>query len=105
VGAERKLSPKVTIYGSFWTDFSTRNDGSTSNLTVSDWDLFHFMGGSAFDVLGFPITFGMGYSFGNRSGVQRRAGNDPEFDSVAQELLRNQEFSYSSFRWILGFSF
>jgi hypothetical protein len=63
------------------------------------------MGGSSFDVLGFPITFGMGYSFGNRKGGQRQAVNDPEFDSIAQELLRNREYSYSSFRWILGFSF
>jgi hypothetical protein len=105
VGAERKLSSKVTLYGSFWTDFSARKDESTSNLSVSDWDLFHFMGGASFDILGFPITLGMGYSFGNKTGGRRREVNDPYFDSISQEFLFDRGSSYSSFRWLLGFSF
>ena len=105
VGAERVLSKNFTLYGSFWTDFSSRKDGSTTNLSVSDWDLFHFMGGTSFQALGFPITIGMGYSFGSKQGRQRQSVNDPEFDNIAQEYLGDLDYSYSGFRWILGFSF
>jgi hypothetical protein len=105
VGAEQVLSPTFTLYGSFWTDFSARTDGTTTNLSVTDWDLFHFMGGATFAAIGFQFSLGMGYSFGSEEGMPRQRTAGPAIQDIAGRYLSDLDYSYSSFKWILGFSF
>ena len=105
VGAERALSRTFTLYGSFWTDFSALKEGNTSNLSVTDWDLFHFMGGTTFTAIDLQFTLGVGYSFGSKKEGRRQYIDDPTLNNIAQEFLSDLESTYSSLKFVLGFSF
>jgi len=105
VGVEHSLSDKFTLYGSFWTDYSARKEGSISNLSVTDWDLFHFMGGTTFTAFGSQFTFGMGYAYGNHTGKDQQTPDDPTLGNIAREYFSDLQYTYSSFKWVLGFSF
>ena len=73
-----------------------------------DWDIFHFMGGTTISFKNSQLTLGMGYGFGNRALNPEEgglSGNDPAVKSVAREYFGGAEYSYSSFIWVIGFSF
>jgi hypothetical protein len=105
VGAERALSRTFTLYGSFWTDFSARKEGSSTNLSVTDWDLYHLMAGTTFTAVGMQFTLGVGYSFGSQTEGPRPSGDDPAVKSVSREFFSDLEYKYSSLKFVLGFSF
>ncbi len=105
LGLEQILSPSLTLYGSFWTDFSAHKPNSTSNLSVTDWDIYHIMTGSTFTFLKSQWTLGVGYSYGARSAFTGDRAQSPGLRLIAQRFFKEAGFSYSSFRWILGFSF
>jgi hypothetical protein len=105
VGAEHHLGKRFTLYGSFWMDFSSRKDGSSSNLSVSDWGLYHFMGGTTFEALGSQFTLGVGYAYGSRKQKNGQLYSDSSLGNIANAVFSDLKYSYSSFRWILGFSF
>jgi hypothetical protein len=105
LGIEQRLSRRITAYGSGWTDFSARKPGSTANLSVSDWDIFNFMGGGTLTYTNFELTFGVGYSFGGRGMREQRAVIPGEFRSFVQTFLEGVEYDYRSLKAVLGFSF
>ena len=105
LGVEHALSRKFTLYGSFWTDYSARKDESTTNLSVTDWDLFHFMGGTTFTAFGSQITLGIGYAHGSKKEDQQPALDDPTLANIAKNYFSDLQYTYSGFKWVLGFSF
>ena len=105
VGVEHTLSQKFTLYGSFWTDFSARKEESNTNLSVTDWDLFHFMFGTTFTALGSQFTVGMGYARGSKTEDQQQPADDPTLGDIARLYFSDLKYSYASLKWIIGFSF
>ncbi len=106
VGVEQVLSDHFSLYGSFWTDFSSQVKDTTTNLSVTEWDLYHIMGGTTFTVLGSQITLGMGYGFGKRTlDAGNKSIDDPTLKDIADNVFGELEYSYTSFKWVLGFSF
>jgi len=60
-----KLNDKVSLAGSFITDFSSNDRNSPSNLSLSKWDIYHLSAGSYFKIGTTEITIGLSYSFGS----------------------------------------
>jgi len=65
VGIEQHIRPWLKAYGSFITDRSAAVDDLFTTVAVSNWDLYHVMGGTAFTFYGNDITLGVGYSWGD----------------------------------------
>lgn len=108
LGGEHHLSSNFTLYGSFWTDFTSSKHDSATNLSIMDWDIYHFMGGTTISFKNSQLTLGMGYGYGSRPlspGEGSLAGADPTARSVSGRFFKEMEYSYSSFVWVLGFSF
>ncbi len=108
LGVEHQLSSSFTLSGSFWTDFTSRSSDSTGNLSIMDWDIYHFMGGTTISLKNFQVTLGMGYGYGSRALDAEQGslqGADSGVESVAREFFSGAEYSYSSFVWVVGFSF
>ncbi|MFA9453591.1 MAG: OmpP1/FadL family transporter [Candidatus Aminicenantaceae bacterium] len=108
LGGEHSLNANFTLYGSFWTDYTSRIPDSATNLSIMDWDIYHFMGGTTISFKNSQLTLGMGYGYGGRSlspGEGSLAGANPIAKSVAKMFFGELGYSYSSFVWVIGFSF
>jgi hypothetical protein len=103
IGLEQTFNEDVTVYASFSTDFSSKKDGSTANLSVSDWDIFNVMMGSAFRVMKARFTLGVGLGWGSE--VQGTGEPIPVGRDAGLELMRQATFDYRMYKFILGFSF
>ena len=66
LGVEQKVSRKFTLYGSFWSDYSARKGQTSTNLSIADFNLYHFMGGTTFTAFNAQFTLGIGYAFGHK---------------------------------------
>ncbi len=64
-GYEKLFKNGNRAYGSFRSDFSAAPDQGKSNLTVTDWDLWHLGGGLSFGVGKTAMTLGAIFAFGN----------------------------------------
>lgn len=105
LGIEYTFNPKLKTYSSFTTDFSARRPGSDTNLSVTDWNIYHIMGGTTFTIKHYSFTLGLGYSFGDRLTRQK---SEPIPLSVQERLIGiidQLEFSYSNFKFLFGFAF
>jgi hypothetical protein len=103
VGLEHSFKETFQIYGGFATDYSARKEGTTTNLSITDWDIYSITGGAAFSYKRFQATLGLGYSWGS-SPRQR----DPVFDpgsGDAAGLVDGAGFEYKNFKALLGFAF
>ncbi len=103
IGMEHSFRETFQIYGGFATDFSARKDGTDTNLSITDWDIYSILGGAAFSYNRFQVTLGLGYAWGHnqrkrQSVVDTRSGDGTGFVDGA-------EFEYRNFKGILGFAF
>jgi hypothetical protein len=103
VGMEYQLSDQWHLFGSFATDFSAATANSTSNHSLSSWNLYHLTGGAAFKISGLDLTAGLGHSFGNEDGELL------EDTVVGGQVIGAGpiagRFSYRAWRLIIGFAF
>jgi len=105
IGLEYAHSLRFKSYISYTTDRSARRPGTETNLSVTDWDIHNLFAGAEVAVKNSALTFGLGYSFGNREVGTRpkildREGLDELWDPFA--ALR---FRYASYKLIVGFAF
>lgn len=103
VGLEQTLSEDVKAYASFHTDFSAKKEGSLTNLSVSDWDIYNVMVGSSFRVVKSRFTLGLGLGWGSQrhgTGEPIPIGGD---DGIT--LVKEATFDYRMYKFVLGFSF
>lgn len=102
-GLEQTLSENVRAYASFSTDFAARKKGTTTNLSVSDWDIYSIMVGSAFRVLKARFTLGLGLGWGSKV----HGTGDPVVIGGSDRvvLIRQATFEYRMYKFVLGFSF
>ncbi len=68
VGFEHDLQSNLTLFGSFFTDFSGRPPPDEEFRTeFASWDLYHITGGVDFDLLGSNFTLGLQYMRGEEA--------------------------------------
>jgi hypothetical protein len=96
------LGGDVKAYASFSTDFAARKKGASTNLSVSDWDIYNVMVGSAFRVLKARFTLGLGLGWGSKV---HGTGDPVEIGDERVVLIRQATFDYRMYKFVLGFSF
>lgn len=105
VGAEYLLTPRFKTYLSFTTDNSARKPGTDTNLSLTDWNIYHLLTGAEFTYRNTSLTLGLGFSFGDREvgrrpGIIVREGMEPLW-----EAWSGLAFKYSSYKLVAGFAF
>ncbi len=104
LGAEFYLNKNLDIFISYVTDFSAAVDGTSTNLTVSTWDIYHLSGGASFSVGRSEFTLGVNYAFG--AGKAKGPVNVPEGDikNTLVDALENSDLDYKRLKFLIGFS-
>jgi hypothetical protein len=103
VGFERVMSPDVSIYGAFHTDFSASVGSARANVAISDWDIYHFSGGLSFRINDNSFTMGVSWAKGAK---QRALDSTIPPESVPQAPLASEvDIHYSKLTFLLGFVF
>ncbi len=105
LGIELLVAPKVKTYASFTTDQSAREPGTDTNLSLTDWNVHHFLTGTELTIRGAALTVGLGYSFGDREvggrpGIILREGQEPPWPAWS-----GLSFRYAGAKLVAGFSF
>ncbi len=105
LGVEHELSPTVTGYASFRTDFSARPAATPGMATVSSWDLYFITAGSAFRVGTADLTLGVAFGWGGDT----IEGEGPSLPSGPQDGLvigvpETLKVKYRTLRFILSFA-
>jgi hypothetical protein len=102
-GLEHVVSPEVSVYGAFHTDFSASSGPASQNVAVSDWDLYHVSGGVSFRVRDNRFTVGASWATGRKT----RPVDSPIPPSELPSSSLGQDISihYSKVTFLLGFVF
>ena len=104
IGIEHVFSDRFSGFAGLSRDFSASVPGSDTNLSITNWDLYHFAIGTTFRIKRSSFTLGFGYSFGRHS-IER----DIDFivtDNTSQQMDSENDgnFRYRNLKLILGFS-
>ena len=104
IGAEFYLIENLDLFVSYVTDFSAAVPNTTTNLTVSTWDIYHFSTGASFSIGRSEFTVGINYATG--SGKVKGPVNLPEGDikNTLVDLLENTDLDYKRLKFLIGFS-
>ncbi len=104
VGLEYALRPSLKLSASYRTDHAARPQSTDTNLSPADWDIAWFTGGAEFKVG--RSNFALGLAVG--SGSRTNGGRAETFPAVPRLAVPGlgevKEFTYRSFRVVLGFS-
>ena len=101
-GAEYDFGGRFAAYASFITDYSAAIPDNPSDITVSNWDIFHLTAGSSFTLGPSEFTLGATYSFGDHT-IARPVNIDPDEPVYSQADTAN--LKYTRLKFILGYSF
>jgi hypothetical protein len=104
-GIEQHVLDWFKVYGSFITDRSAYVEGSRSNASVTNWDLYHLMGGTAFTFLRIDVTLGIAYAFGSSKFKNRADFADSSGDTNIPLEDIDAKLLYSRWKFIVGFAF
>ena len=105
VGYEEVLSEKVSVYGSFTTDFTAAVRDGSSNLSLSTWNIFYFTGGAAFQIGRAAFTLGIGYGFSADADQLRLPIVDAASDRPDLGLDGENSITYRRWTFLFGFEF
>ena len=105
LGVEQHIRPGLKAYGSFITDRSAALDGQSTSVAVSNWDLFHLMGGAAVSFHGNDFTLGLGYTWGSEMVDNDPPDAAPNGWSTYPLLDRQYSVDYRMWKVIIGFAF
>ena len=103
-GLEWSYSPRFKGYASFTTDYSAKKPGTSTNISLTDWNIHHIVTGGEFLIKKSSVTVGVGFSFGGREIGERpdiiaRAGLDGFWDP-----FESLKFRYNCYKLIVGFA-
>jgi hypothetical protein len=104
VGVEWFYSPRFKGYASFTTDRSAKKPVTTTNISLTDWNIVHLVTGGEFFIKKTSLTVGGGVSFGGREvdgqpDILARSGLAGIWDPFA-----GLKFRYICYKLILGFA-
>ncbi len=105
VGLDWVYSPRFKGYASFNTDYSAKKPGTATNISLTDWNIYHIVTGAEVAIKKSSLTVGLGYSFGNRE-----IGSRPDILEREQldgfwDPFEGLKFRYSTYKLIVGFAF
>jgi hypothetical protein len=102
-GVEHAFSDRLTVYGSFNTDFSAANKES-ADIALSTWDIYHVSSGASFEVGQSELMLGFGYANGSDELPRQVGFLDTGIRDLLPDPAANVEVSYSQWRAVFGFS-
>jgi hypothetical protein len=103
VGFEQRLSEDVSVYGAFHTDYSASVGSASENVSVSDWNLYHWSGGLSFRFKDNRFTLGASWARGSKN---RPVDSPiPPASLPGLGLERDVDIHYSKITILLGFVF
>lgn len=105
MGLEWFYSSRFKGYASFTTDYSSKRADTTTNLSMTDWDIFHGVTGSEIKFAKSSLTIGLGYSFGRRAFGERPEILPPGGFAGLWDPFSSLKFRYAIYRMIVGFAF
>jgi hypothetical protein len=105
VGLDWVYSPRFKGYASFNTDYSAKKPGTATNISLTDWDIYHIVTGAEVAIKKSALTVGLGYSFGNREIGSRPDVLERETLDGFWDPFASLKFRYSSYKLIVGFAF
>ena len=104
VGLDWSYSSRFKGYASFTTDYSAKKPGTSTNISLTDWNIHHIVTGGEFLIKKSSVTVGVGFSFGGRE-----IGERP--DIIARNALdgfwdpfESLKFRYTCYKLIFGFA-
>ena len=103
LGFEQTLSDDVSVYGAFHTDFSASVGSASENVSVSDWNLYHWSGGLSFRFKDNRFTLGASWARGSK--LRPVESPIPPSQLPGLGLDRNVDIRYSKITILLGFVF
>lgn len=103
LGFEHVVSDDVSIFGAFHTDFSAAEGGGAANVSISDWDLYHWSGGASFRVRDNRFTLGASWARGHKT--RPIASPVPPASLPGGWLGTDVDIRYSKLTFLLGFVF
>ena len=103
-GLEWFYSSRFKGYASFTTDYSAKKPGTSTNISMTDWDIHHIVTGGEFFIKKTSVTVGVGLSFGGREVGDRpdiiaRSGLEGVWDPFG-----SLKFRYRCYKLIVGFA-
>jgi hypothetical protein len=104
LGLAHKFSSVTTGYASFTSDFTTFDPDAGTNLSITNWDIYHITGGVSTRIRKSLITLGFGYSYGSED-----ARRPIDFTSASESnrmigIDSSGRFKYRGYRIIVGLS-
>jgi hypothetical protein len=105
IGLEWFYSARFKGYASFTTDYSAKKPGTATNISLTDWDIHNIMTGAEVTIKNTAVTFGFGYSFGNRELGGRPPILAREEPDGFWDPFESLKFRYSTYKLIVGFAF
>jgi hypothetical protein len=103
-GLEWFYSARFKGYASFSTDYSAKRPGTETNISLTDWDNYHFMTGAEFFIKRTALTAGLGYSFGSRTVGSRPTVLGGAGVLGAWDPYEDLKFRFATYKLILGFA-
>ena len=100
LGLEQIFDEGLKAYVGFHTDFTNATENQATNLSYSQWDLYHIGGGATFNAMGTDFTLGAIAALGN-SVVQHEG--DQTFPPIG--LPDGTDMRIQRITLILGFNF
>ena len=104
VGIQHTLREDLSLFGSFFTDFSAASDPDLDEIRteIAIWDLYHLTGGVEFSFLGSNFTVGLQYVRGAEvvgSDILPGASSDSQATAGEDLALR-----YNRIKVLIGLS-
>ncbi len=103
VGLEYSFREHIQAYLSFHTDFSSMDKNTDTNLSVTGWDIYSVMVGSTFSVQRSQFTLGLGVGWGSETVGAAEPVAIGEGNEIT--LLKQLNYEYRNYKFVLGFSF
>jgi hypothetical protein len=105
VGWEWSYSSRFKGYASFTTDYSAKRPGTETNLSLTDWNIYHVVTGAEFAIKTWQLTAGLGFSFGARGVGWRPEAFEQAGLVDLWDPFADLRFRYANYKAIIGFAF
>jgi hypothetical protein len=104
IGVEQKISELVSLYGSFYTDFSGVSPNSNSDLTFAGYNIYHLTVGSSFTLFNLKLTFGVGLGIGTEEIENLADYSSSALQNYLLGRFGSQDIRYRSLKLVFGLS-
>jgi hypothetical protein len=104
LGVEQKISELVSLYSSFYTNFSGVSSNTDSDLTFAGYNIYHLTVGSSFTLFNLKLTVGVGLGFGTE-GIENLADfSASDLQNYLLGRFGTQDIRYRSLKLVFGLS-